>query len=69
MKMFIIFWLCVQDPLVSLENTCVQNIIYDTTYDTKEECRQASVVLAKQFMDIPHTYITTFCTSKFTTNT
>ncbi len=69
MKMFLIFWLCVQNPTISLDQTCVQNVIYDVSYNTKEECRQASVELANELMEIPHTYITTFCTSKFIKNT
>ena len=67
--MFLIFWLCVQNPTISLDQTCVQNVIYDVSYNTKEECRQASVELANELMEIPHTYITTFCTSKFIKNT
>ncbi len=69
MKMFLIFWLCVQNPTIPLEQTCIQNIMYDVTYNTKQECREASAILAKEFMQLPNTYITTFCTTKIVENT
>lgn len=69
MKMFLIFWLCVQNPTTSLEETCARKIMYETSYNTKEECRKASKILAQEYMDIPNVYITTFCTSKIVTNT
>ena len=64
MKMFIIFWLCIQNPYTSLDTTCTQQIIYDQSYNTKAECRAASVSLAQSFMQIPDVYVTTFCTTK-----
>jgi len=66
MKMFLIFWLCVQNPTLPLDQTCASKIIYDKSYDTQEECRRASVKLAQTFMDKPNVYITTFCTTKIT---
>jgi hypothetical protein len=69
MKMFLIFWLCVQNPTIPLEQTCIQNIVYDVTYNTKQECREASVKLAKEFTQLPNTYITTFCTTKIISQT
>lgn len=69
MKIFLIFWLCVQNPITSLEQTCVQNIVYDVSYNTKEECREASIKLATELTQIPDTYITTFCTTKIVQNT
>ena len=69
MKMFLIFWLCVHNPTIPLEQTCIQNIRYDVTYDTAKECREASVKLANQFMELPHTYVTTFCTTKIISQT
>ena len=69
MKLFLIFWLCIQDPTTSLDQTCASSIMYDTSYNTKEECREASMRLAQEYMHIPNAYITTFCTSKIVTNT
>ena len=62
--MFIILWLCIQDPSVSLDKTCITNILYDKSYDTVEECREASVELASKYMEFPDLYLTTFCTNK-----
>jgi len=62
--MFIILWLCIQDPSVSLDKTCITNILYDKSYDTVEECREASVELASKYMEFPDLYLTTFCTTK-----
>ena len=62
--MFIILWLCIQDPSVSLDKTCITNILYDKSYDTVEECREASVELASKYMEFPNLYLTTFCTTK-----
>lgn len=64
--MFIIFWLCVQNPTLALDKTCVQEVIYDKSYDTVEECRLASQQLATILTDKPNVYVTTFCTSKIT---
>ena len=69
MKMFLIFWLCVQNPTIPLEQTCIQNIVYDVTYNTKHESREAAIKLANEFTQLPHTYITTFCTTKIIENT
>ncbi len=69
MKMFLIFWLCVQNPTLPLDQTCASSIVYDTSYNTREECRQASVKLARKYMELPNIYITTFCTTKEVTNT
>tara|TARA_R100001440_G_scaffold15274_1_gene25848 strand:+ start:801 stop:1010 length:210 start_codon:yes stop_codon:yes gene_type:complete len=66
MKMFIIFWLCIQNPYTTLEETCVDQIMYDRAYDTREECREASARLANSFMEQPNVYVTTFCTTKHT---
>ncbi len=62
--MFIILWLCIQDPSVSLDKTCITNILYDKSYDTVQECREASIELANKYMEFPDLYLTTFCTTK-----
>ena len=66
MKMFIIFWLCIQNPYTPLDQTCAAQVLYDQAYNTKEECRAASVQLANSLMTQRNVYVTTFCTSKYT---
>jgi len=62
--MFIIIWLCIQDPSIPLDKTCITDILYKQSYDTREECREASVEIANKYMKYPNLYITTFCTTK-----
>jgi hypothetical protein len=68
MKMFLIFWLCIQNPTLPLDKTCVQEVVYDKSYDTVEECRLASQQLATYLTDRPNVYVTTFCTTKISPN-
>ena len=64
MKMFIIFWLCIQNPYTSLDTTCTQQIIYNQSYNTKAECRAASESLAQSFMQEPNVLCNYICTTK-----
>tara|TARA_S200002703_G_scaffold67990_1_gene59127 strand:+ start:46 stop:252 length:207 start_codon:yes stop_codon:yes gene_type:complete len=63
MKVFLIFWLCIQSPGISLEDTCVTKVQHQG-YENLEQCKQSAVKLAEYVMVTPDVYLTTFCTTK-----
>ncbi len=64
MKYFLIVWLCVNDPNVSLEKTCEQVILDKASYNTMYECAADGADLYKQLKPMGNVYLTTFCSLK-----
>ncbi len=62
MKYFMLIWLCINDPTVTLDNTCIQEQ-FGMTFSSLEECRMASTHLYNSIKN-PDLYMTSFCSSK-----
>ncbi len=62
MKYFMLIWLCLNDPVVSLENTCIQEQ-YGSTFNSLEECRVAANYIYNNIKN-PDLYMTSFCSAK-----
>ena len=57
-----LIWLCLNDPSVSLENTCIQEQ-YESTFDSLQECRMAANYIYNNIKN-PDLYMTSFCSAK-----
>lgn len=62
MKFILIFWLCLNDPSLAIEDTCHQ-IPMSITYDSLEECKFAAEYIHQRIQD-PKVYATAFCAQK-----
>ncbi len=61
-----IIWLCINDPFIPLENTCIEDIP-PQRFDTLEECRVAATQAYERITE-PTVYLTTFCSKKLLTS-
>ena len=61
-----IIWLCINDPFIPLENTCIEDIP-PQRFDTLEECRVAATQAYERITE-PTIYLTTFCSKKLLTS-
>jgi len=63
MKVFLIMIFCIQDPSLSLDNTC---LIENTKqqFETLSECIQEINNIKSDFNDLQQLYSTGFCTTK-----
>ena len=59
-------WLCINDPFISLESTCIEDI-RPQRFDTLEECRIAETQAYEEIRE-PGIYLTTFCSKKLLTD-
>jgi len=66
MKYVMMIWLCINDPFVPLESTCVEDIP-PQTFNTIEECRLAATQAYERIKE-PGIYLTTFCSKKLLTD-
>ena len=66
MKYVMIIWLCINDPFIPLENTCIEDIP-PQRFDTLEECRVAATQAYERITE-PTVYLTTFCSKKLLTS-
>ena len=66
MKFILIFWICLNDPSIGINETCSQ-IPMKSTYDSLEECKFAANYIHQQIQD-PKVYATAFCAQKNLTN-
>jgi len=64
MKYFLIIWLCVNDPNVSLQNTCQQLILDQGSYDTMIQCNQDAAKIYNDVKPMGNVYLTSFCSLK-----
>ena len=64
MKVFLILWVCIQAPLITLEESCFQDINYERSYDSVEECRAEFHKLTSNVVTKKDIYVTMFCTTK-----
>ena len=62
MKFILIFWICLNDPSLSIEDTCHQ-IPMKINYDSMEECKFAADYIYKQVKD-PKVFMSAFCGQK-----
>lgn len=62
MKFILIFWICLNDPSISINETCHQ-IPMSITYDSMEECKFAADYIHQRIQD-PKVYATAFCAQK-----
>lgn len=58
-------WLCINDPFIPLQNTCIEDIP-PQRFDSLEECRLAATQ-AYETITEPTIYLTTFCSKKLLT--
>jgi len=66
MKYVMIVWLCINDPYIKLENTCVEEIL-PQAYETLDQCRIAATQTYETIKE-PGVYLTTFCSKKLLTS-
>jgi len=66
MKVFLILWICVQDPSISLINSCFQQPT-NQSYNTVDLCLKDLKRIANDLYEIPDVYVSGFCTSKYST--
>ena len=66
MKYVMMIWLCINDPFISLESTCIEDI-RPQRFDTLEECRIAATQAYEEIRE-PGIYLTTFCRKKLSTD-
>lgn len=59
-------WLCINDPFIQLQNTCVEDIP-PHRFDSLEECRLAATQAYERIKE-PGIYLTTFCSKKLLTD-
>lgn len=64
MKYFLIVWLCINDPNISLENTCQQLILDQGSYDTMLQCTQDARIMYEDVKAMGNIYLTSFCSMK-----
>lgn len=62
MKYIMIIWLCINDPSIPIERTCIQ-IPMGEVYDSLNECRIASVKIYKE-IEKENIYMSSFCGAK-----
>jgi len=62
MKFILIFWICLNDPSLSIEDTCHQ-IPMKINYDSMEECKFAADYIYEQVKD-PKVFMSAFCAQK-----
>ena len=62
MKFILIFWLCLNDPSIGINETCHQ-IPMSVTYDSLDECKFAANYIHQRIQD-PKVYATAFCAQK-----
>ena len=62
MKYFMIIWLCLNDPTIPLNKTCIQED-FGMTFSSLEECRVAANHIYNNIKN-PNLYMTSFCSSK-----
>ena len=66
MKVFLILWICIQDPSISLQSSCLQQPM-PSTYDTVSLCLEDLKRIADDLYEMPDVYVSGFCTSKYLT--
>ena len=64
MKVFLILWICIQDPSLALYNSCLQQPV-DRFYPSVSTCLEDLKVIAKDLQTVPDVYVTGFCTTKY----
>lgn len=64
MKVFLILLACIQDPSLSLQDTCIQQPL-TKSYDTIDSCLYDLNIKAKEIQKIPDVYVSGFCTTKY----
>lgn len=62
MKFILIFWICLNDPSIGINETCHQ-IPMSVTYDSLDECKFAANYIHERIQD-PKVYATAFCAQK-----
>ena len=62
MKFILILFVCINDPLMSIEKTCMMKPL-DIIFDSLEECRLGAQYMYKDIND-PDIYMTSFCAQK-----
>mgnify|MGYP003121241949 len=63
MKYFLIIWICINDPNISLEKTC-QQLIMDQGYRTVLECNEEATSIYQTLKPAGNVYLTSFCSLK-----
>ena len=63
MKYFLIIWICINDPNISLEKTCEQ-LIMDQGYRTVLECNEEDESIYQTLKPAGNVYLTSFCSLK-----
>ena len=66
MKVFLILWICIQDPSISLQNSCLQQPM-PSNYETVSLCLEDLERIAKDLYEMPDVYVSGFCTTKYST--
>jgi hypothetical protein len=62
MKFIMILFLCINDPFVPIESTCVIQSL-KMTFNSMEECQLAAKIFYKNIKD-SNIYMTSFCAEK-----
>ena len=62
MKFVLIFWICLNDPSISIDQTCSQ-MPMKILYNSMEECMFAANYIHERIQD-PKVYATAFCAQK-----
>jgi len=68
MKVLLIMFFCIQDPLLELQNTCLMEYT-NKQFNSVNECVNEVNKIKSEFEYLPDLYITGFCTSKSIQNT
>ena len=67
MKFILILFVCINDPYLPIENTCILQPIKDT-FDSMNECRLSAEYIYRDIVE-PGIYMTSFCAQKNLTTT
>jgi len=62
MKFILILFVCINDPLIPIDSTCIMQPL-DMTFDSMEECRLGAQYIYKDIND-PNVHMTSFCAQK-----
>ena len=64
MKYFLIIWLCVNDPNVSLDNTCQQLTLDREPFNTMMDSNAEAAQMYQSLKPMGNVYLTSFCSLK-----
>ena len=67
MKFILILFVCINDPNLSIENTCILQPVKNT-FDSMNECRLSAEYIYRDIVE-PGIYMTSFCAEKNLTTT